>query len=256
MPRSLHENADVEAATEEYARRFAGSVGSWFLEVQTRLTFAALAGLPAGATVLDVGGGHAQVAPKLAEAGYQVTAVGSERSCGQRFARWSSAGRARFDVADLHHLPYRDRAFDAVICYRLLAHSIDWHRLVSELCRAAAHRVVVDYPARRSVNILSGRLFAIKRLVEGGTTRPYTMFDRDEIAACFARAGFRVTSEWPQFLLPMALHRLAKVAWLGRAAEWPARTLGLTRAFGSPVIARADRAGPSRGEPDDPTPAV
>jgi SAM-dependent methyltransferase len=256
MPPPLRENADVEAATEEYARRFAGSVGCWFLEVQTRLTFAALAGLPVGATVLDVGGGHAQVAPALAEAAYRVTVVGSERSCGRRLAPWCSAGLGRFDVADLHHLPYRDLAFDAVICYRLMAHSIDWHRLVGELCRVAAHRVVVDYPARRSVNVLSGRLFTMKRRVERGTTRPYAMYDRDEIAACFARAGFRVTKELPQFFLPMALHRLAKAAWLGRAAEWPARALGLTRVFGSPVIARADRAVPGREEPDAPTPAV
>jgi SAM-dependent methyltransferase len=252
----VRENADVEASTEEYARRFAGSVGCWFLEVQTRLTFAALAGLPVGATVLDVGGGHAQVAPPLVEAGYRVTVVGSERSCGRRLALWSSTGSGRFDVADLHHLPYRDRAFDAVICYRLMAHSIDWHRLVGELCRVAAHRIVVDYPARRSVNILSRPLFAMKRTVELGTTRPYAMYDRDDIAACFARAGFRVTSEQPQFFLPMALHRLAKAACLGRAAEWPARALGLTRAFGSPVIARADRAGPRQGEPEGPTPAV
>ena len=144
-------------------------------------------------------------------------------------------------MADLHHLPYPDRTFDAVICYRLMAHSIDWHRLVGELCRVAAHRVVVDYPARRSVNILSTPLFGMKRAVERGTTRPYAMYNRDEIAACFGRAGFRVTNEFPQFFLPMALHRLAKGAWLGRAAEGPARVLGLTRMFGSPVIARADR---------------
>jgi ubiquinone/menaquinone biosynthesis C-methylase UbiE len=256
MPPPLRENADVDASTDEYARRFAGSVGSWFLEVQTQLTLAALAGLPVGATVLDVGGGHTQVALPLSEAAYRVTVVGSDRSCGRRLVPWFSAGRGRFDVADLHHLPYQDRAFDASICYRLMAHSIDWHRLVGELCRVAAHRVVVDYPARRSVNILSGPLFAMKRTVERGSTRPYAMYDRDEIAACFARAGFRVTNELPQFFLPMVLHRLAKAAWLSRAAEESARALGLTRRFGSPVIARADRADPTRGEPDGATPAV
>jgi ubiquinone/menaquinone biosynthesis C-methylase UbiE len=121
MPLPLRENAEVEASTEEYARRFDGSVGRWFLEVQTRLTLAALAGLPVGATVLDVGGGHAPVALALAEAAYWVTVVGSDRSCGRRLAHWCSAGRGRFHVADLHHLPYPDRAFDAVICCRLMA---------------------------------------------------------------------------------------------------------------------------------------
>lgn len=237
------ENADVEASTDEYARRFEGGVGRWFLEVQTRLTLGALEGLPKGATVLDVGGGHAQLVSPLLAAGYRVTVVGSNRSCGGRLESWTSVGRCRFDVADLHHLPYADRAFDAVLCYRLLAHSVDWHRLVSELCRVAAHRVLVDYPSRRSVNIVSRRLFDMKQSIEGGTTRRYSLYGRDEIAGGFERAGFQVTEELPQFFLPMALYRLARSARLARAAEWPARALGLTRALGSPVIARADRRG-------------
>ena len=237
------ENADVEASTDEYARRFEGVVGRWFLEVQTRLTLGALEGLPKGAKVLDVGGGHAQLVPPLLAAGYRVTVVGSDRSCGGRLGSWTSIGRCRFDVADLHHLPYADRAFDAVLCYRLLAHSVDWHRLVGELCRVAAHRVLVDYPSRRSVNIVSHGLFDMKLSIEGGTTRRYSLYGRGEIAGGFERAGFRVTEERPQFLLPMALYRLARSAWLARVAEWPARALGLTRALGSPVIARADRRG-------------
>jgi SAM-dependent methyltransferase len=191
--------------------------------------------------VLDVGGGHAQVAPPLIAAGYRVTVVGSERSCGRRLERWTSTGHCAFDVADLHHLPYADRAFDAVICYRLLAHSVDWRRLVAELCRVAASRVLVDYPSRRSVNVVSQGLFDMKLSIEGGTTRRYAMYGRKEMASGFEQAGFRVTEERPQFFLPMALYRLAGSAALGRAAEWSARAIGLTRALGSPVIARADR---------------
>ena len=235
------ETADADAATDEYARRFAGAVGGWFLDVQTRLTLAGLDGLPRGASVLDVGGGHAQVAPPLLAAGYRVTVVGSDRACGRRLEPWTSTGQCGFDVADLHHLPYGDRAFDAVICYRLLAHSVDWHQLIRELCRVAAIRVLVDYPSRRSVNIVSQGLFDMKLSIERGTTRRYAMYGRREIALAFEQAGFRVTEERPQFFLPMALYRLGRSAALGRAAEWPARALGLTRAFGSPVIARADR---------------
>ena len=61
-----------------------------------------------------------------------------------------------------------------------------------------------------------------------------------EIAAAFAAAGFRVTEERPQFLLPMALYRLAGSAGLARAVEGLARSLGATGFLGSPVIARAD----------------
>ena len=235
------EDADVESSSELYARRFAGPVGQWFLELQARLTLQCLAGLPAGATVLDVGGGHAQLAPPLLEAGYRVTVVGSGASCGARLAPLTDAGRCRFDVADLLALPYADQAFDAVLCFRMLAHSIDWTRLVGELCRVARHRVVVDYPARRSVNIASETLFKLKHSVERGTTRPFALYGRREVARTFEAAGFRVTDERPQFLLPMALYRMAGSAALARAVEGVVRAAGLTSLLGSPVIARADR---------------
>jgi SAM-dependent methyltransferase len=235
------EDADIESSSPQYARRFAGPVGQWFLELQARLTLECLSGLLPGATVLDVGGGHAQLAPPLVDAGYRVTVVGSDASCGERLGSLTSAGRCRFEVADLLALPYSDQAFDAVVCYRLLAHSVDWKRLIGELCRVARSRVVVDYPSRRSVNLASAALFRIKNSIEQGTTRPYALYGRGEMAGVFAAAGFRVTAERPQFFLPMALYRLAGSVGLARAAEGLARVAGLTRLLGSPVIARADR---------------
>ena len=243
------EDADIESSSELYARRFAGPVGQWFLELQSRITLECLRGLRPGATVLDVGGGHAQVAPPLVEAGYQVTVVGSDASCGRRLAALASADRCRFEIADLLALPYVDQTFDAVVCYRLLAHSIDWRRLVGELCRVARHRVVVDYPARRSVNVASDALFRIKNSIERGTTRPFTLYGRREVADAFAAAGFRVTAERPQFFLPMALYRLAGSAGLARGAEGLARSIGVTGLLGSPVIARADRRSDPGGSP-------
>jgi SAM-dependent methyltransferase len=235
------EDADVESSSELYARRFAGPVGQWFLELQARLTLECLRGLSPDAMVLDVGGGHAQLAGPLADAGYRVTVVGSDASCGHRLDPLTSAGRCRFEVADLLALPYVDRTYDAVVCYRLLAHSIDWRRLVAELCRVSRHRVVVDYPARRSVNFASEALFRIKNSIERGTTRPFALYGRGEVARAFAAAGFRLTEERPQFFLPMALYRLAGSDGLARAAESLARSVGVTGLLGSPVIARADR---------------
>ena len=105
----------------------------------------------------------------------------------------------------------------------------------------ARHRVVVDYPARRSVNVASEGLFRIKNSIERGTTRPFALYGRGEMARAFESAGFRVVAERPQFLLPMALYRMAGSARLARAAEGFARAGGLTGLLGSPVIARADR---------------
>jgi methyltransferase family protein len=235
------ETADIESSSEGYARRFRGSVGRWLLQQQTRLALLALQGLPSGATVLDVGGGHAQIAPPLMQAGYHVTVVGSDPVCGARLRPLIEAGTCRFDVADPQRLPYRDREFDAVVCFRLLPHSVDWQRLVAGLCRVAAQRVVLDYPSLQSLNRASGRLFGVKQRIEGGTARPFALFARYEVRRTFAAAGFVVRDEHPQFLWPMSLHRLTRSARLARSLEWPGRALGLTRRWGSPVIVRADR---------------
>ncbi len=237
------EDADVEASSARYALRFSGPVGRWFVEFQTRLTLECLAGLPAGATVLDVGGGHAQVAPPLSEAGYKLTVVGSDAACEVQLRPWTSTGRLKFEVADLQELPYEDKSFDAVICYRLLAHSVDWMRLVGELCRVARHRVVVDYPSRRSVNVIADGLFDLKRSIEGVTTRRFALYGRRQVGEAFERAGFSVATEHPQFVLPMVLYRLIGSVRFARAAEYPPRLLGLTSRLGSPIIARADRRG-------------
>lgn len=234
------EDADIETSSDDYTRRFAGSVGRWFLEVQTRTTLDLLADLPPGSTILDVGGGHAQLAPHLAAAGYRVTVAGSTPACGARLAGLVSQGRCSFEVADLRTLPYEKGTFTAVTCFRLLPHSTDWQRLVGELCRVARVAVVTDYPSKRSVNAFAEGLFLLKRRVEQNT-RPFALFHPAEIAQALARHGFAVRAPRPQFLLPMVLHRMVQSAGLSRAAEWPLQLVGLTRLLGSPVIVRADR---------------
>ncbi len=234
------EDADISTSSDDYARRFAGPVGQWFVETQTRITLDLLRVLPPGSSVLDVGGGHAQIAPPLIAAGYAVTVIGSDSSCGGRLRSWTDQGRCRFDVGDLRALPYPDQSFDAVVCFRLLSHSVSWTRLVEELCRVARYSVVLDYPSLRSANVFSERLFSLKKGIELNT-RQFLMFTPQQIDQTFARQGFDVRSERPQFLIPMVLHRLARSAQLSRMAEVPGRLLGLTRWFGSPVIVRADR---------------
>ncbi len=237
------ESADLETASDDYASRFGGEVGAWFLEVQSRTILGLLRGCPANATILDVGGGHAQVAPALVQAGYQVVVVGSGPSSGVRLQSWLDSGRCRFEVANLNALPYDDRAFDAVVCVRLLPHSVDWPRLIGELCRVSRYVVVVDYPSIRSVNIVSHRLFSLKKRIEGNT-RPFRLFHPRQIRDAFERHGFTVGAERPQFLFPMVLHRWSNSAGLARLMEVPGRLLGITRWIGSPVIIRADRTDP------------
>jgi SAM-dependent methyltransferase len=240
----LVEDADITASSEDYARRFTGAVGRWFIETQSRITLKLLRALPVGASVLDVGGGHAQITPPLVEAGYEVTVAGSDPSCGTRLQPWVAAGRCRFEVVNLRALPYPSGSFDAVVCFRLLPHSVAWIGLIGELCRVAARCVIVDYPSIRSVNLVSSYLFGMKRAVELNT-REFKTFSPLQIRSAFATRGFVVRAEHPQFLFPMVLHRLANHLLLSKAAEGPGRMLGLTRWLGSPVIVRADRQKPA-----------
>jgi hypothetical protein len=125
--------------------------------------------------------------------------------------------------------------------FRILPHLRTPERLIAELCRVANRSVVVDYPSVRSVNVVSERLFALKSRVEADTTRPFTVFSPAAIRRAFDRNGFRVVGARPQFLAPMALHRLLRSPLASRAIEAPGALLGITRLLGSPVIVRADR---------------
>jgi 2-polyprenyl-3-methyl-5-hydroxy-6-metoxy-1,4-benzoquinol methylase len=234
-------DADVETSSAAYARRFEGRVGEWFLDVQARTTLDLLRPRP-GISVLDVGGGHAQLTGPLVEAGCDVTVYGSAESCAERVQEWVRAGRARFRSGPLLRAPWPDASFDAVIAFRLLPHVERWRELVAELARLARQSVIVDYPTTRSVNALSGALFGLKKGVERDT-RPFRVFRDAEVEEALAAAGFAPTARRPQFFFPMALHRGLRAAPLSRGIEAAARVAGLTRALGSPVILRAERRG-------------
>lgn len=232
------EDADRETASPGYARRFDGPVGAWFLELQARQTRELLAPWP-GCSVLDVGGGHGQLAVPLGAAGHPVTVFGS----GPDALHPELRGRVRFEHGDLLRVPHPEAAFDVVLAFRLLPHAVRWPALVGELCRLARHAVIVDYPTRRSVNAVAEPLFRVKKGVEGNT-RPFLVFRDAEVESAFAAAGFRASARRPEFFLPMALHRGLRSATLARGLEAVPRALGLTALLGSPVILRAEPEAP------------
>src|SRR6185503_17765426 len=89
------EDADVVTSSDAYARRFAGPVGAWFLDVQARITLELVRPWPR-ASVLDVGGGHGQLLGPLLDAGHDVTVYGSAESCRERIEGRLDGTRARF----------------------------------------------------------------------------------------------------------------------------------------------------------------
>lgn len=241
-PRTLklrREDADVETSSEGYASRFGGEVGRWFLEVQTAVLLEMLASSP-GARVLDVGGGHGQTAVPLVANGFDVTVAGSSELCRERLDRLLPRDRFAFQACDLLRLPFADRSFDVVIAFRLIAHVERWRELVRELCRVAERAVILDYSDIRSFNVLYGPLFRLKRTIEGNT-RTFQIFRPGQVAAELERHGFGREETRRQFFVPMVVHRAVGRAGLSRGVERVSGLCGLIRAFGSPVILRAER---------------
>lgn len=243
----LRETPDVETSSAGYARRFSGRVGEFFLEVQSSAVLEML-GPWRGATVLDVGGGHAQLTPVLVERGFRTTVVGSEEVCRERLDRTLPPGSFEFRACDLQALPFPDRSFDVVVSLRLLAHLDGWREVLAELCRVARRAVIVDYSDTRSFNSLYGLLFPWKRAIEGNT-RTYRLFRPGEVAAEAARHGFGQPLERREFFLPMVVHRVVKSAGFSRGSERLSSALGLTGRLGSPVVLRVQRGEGRRADP-------
>ena len=238
-PASFPETADIETSSPEYADRFSGEAGQFFLSEQTRITLQLLERCQSK-KVLDVGGAHCQLALPLVEKGYDLTITGSDPVCGQLAAERLPAGSFSYLTCNSLALPFADRSFPVVLSFRLVPHASNWPALLSELCRVSAEMVIIDYPDIRSFNLFYHLLFHLKKKMEGNT-RTYSMFRRRQIAAAFAAHGLRHISFQPQFFWPMVVHRQLQNAALSAGIERPARATGLTALFGSPIIVCATR---------------
>ena len=232
----MRETADIETSSDDYASRFSGPVGSWMLEVQERAV-RRLLGAPGGQTLLEVGGGHGQLAGPLARAGWRVTVLGSDPACSRRIEPLIAAGSVQFVTGDMLALPFADRAFDAVVSVRLLSHCERWPALVAELCRVARHAVIVDYPTNESLNRVAPALFGAKKRIEKNT-RTFTLFTHAEVGEAFTALAYAPAGRVGQFFLPMVLHRALRCRPCSATLEALARVAGLTRRWGSPVVGR------------------
>ncbi|MCX5871550.1 MAG: class I SAM-dependent methyltransferase [Deltaproteobacteria bacterium] len=233
------ETADIETASDDYAARFSGAVGKYFLEVQAQITLDLLKDLP-HASILDVGGGHAQLTMPLVNNGHEVTVTGSADICRTRLDRSCAPGSFQYMTCDSLNLPYQDKQFDVVMAFRLLPHTKQWQRLIQEMCRVARKAIILDYPDKRSANILYDLLFDLKKNMEGNT-RTYTLFSRKELSDELQANHFDLPVLKPEFFVPMVIHRKLKNPAISKALESISHYTGLTKIFGSPIILRSDR---------------
>ena len=233
--------ADPAMAERFDAMRFSGPIGRLIAETQEQQIAAFLAPLE-GRRILDVGTGTGRAAIALAKRGAIVTGVDASAEMLEVAARRAKdAGAAvAFARGDAHRLDFPDRSFDAVVCLRVLMHTPDWRASLRELCRVASGRVVFDYPSLYSAAALQALVRRVTHKINPAV-EAYRVFSPAAVSRELEGAGFHVTGEHRQFVLPIALHkRLNSESWTRRVEGTMERT-GLMRRFGSPVTVVAER---------------
>jgi len=198
--------------------------------------------LNGGVSVLDVGTGTGRAALILAHQGAQVTGVDASKEMlevGEARARAEHLA-IRFMQGDAHQLPFPDRDVDVSVSLRVLMHTPDWRQCIGELCRVTRKRVIIDYPALRSVAAVQAMARRAKQAM-GGKTEAYRVFSHRAIADTFASQGFRITRVHRLFTLPIAIHKTIGSRAFTERIEGLGARVGLLRAFGSPVTILAER---------------
>jgi ubiquinone/menaquinone biosynthesis C-methylase UbiE len=97
-----------------------------------------------GSTVLDVACGSGWLSQQLARQGLQVVAAditAPDPTIGQ--------ANPMFCVADVTQLPFKDGAFDTVVCAHTLEHVSDMAAALSEIRRVCRRRLIVVIPCQR-----------------------------------------------------------------------------------------------------------
>ena len=192
MPASYQakEYYQQETVAAAYDReRFGGLRGVLVDWLERRLLVKSLAGLPAGARVLDLPVGTGRMSRYLTGAGYRM--VGADVSApmlGVARRLGGRAGRSDLLRCDAEGLPFAAKSLDAAICLRLMSHLPREARvaILSEMARVVVDRVVAVYqPHRLAAWWLLNGLVLRRRL-------PLHFVPPDELEGEFARCGLRI----------------------------------------------------------------
>ncbi|MCE9592581.1 MAG: class I SAM-dependent methyltransferase [Planctomycetes bacterium] len=139
---SPFESASVVDPYEDWLRT---PYGRFVERVEVELLLELLAPLEAGANVLDIGCGTGWVGERLRERGLRVVGVEPSAAMASR-----ASSRLPLVRGDALHLPFADRAFDAVYLTSVLDFVPDPAAVLREARRVARERVAVIALASRS----------------------------------------------------------------------------------------------------------
>ncbi len=80
-------------------------------------------------------------------------------------------------VASVYAIPFRDCAFDTVLCHESFMHFDDPHRALAELCRVSSDRVYFSVTTRRQLNTLLRRIGLL-----GSSEVPHWTYNAEDLA--------------------------------------------------------------------------
>lgn len=229
-----------EIARDFDRSKFGGAVGGWIADCQEKVVRRFLGHGLNGRRLLDVGVGTGRLALPLARDGARVVGIDASPlmlGCAGEKSSAELGGRLSLLTGDAHHLPFADRAFDAVMCMRVLMHVVDWKNVLAELCRVTDRNLVFDVPPRTSF----ARLDPVLKRILKHDEQVYRTFTLRELKHELIRNGFDVREVHREFVLPIAFHRkLGKLGW-SRAIERVLSFVGLRRLIGAPATLHATR---------------
>jgi 2-polyprenyl-6-hydroxyphenyl methylase/3-demethylubiquinone-9 3-methyltransferase len=92
---------------------------------------------PQGKSALEVGCGGGILSEEIARMGFDLTGIDPSKHSLQIASDHAKAGRLRikYDIGTGEALPYRDNAFDIVLCFDVLEHVRDVPKVISEISR-------------------------------------------------------------------------------------------------------------------------
>ncbi|MFN7950964.1 MAG: methyltransferase domain-containing protein [bacterium] len=229
-----------EIARDFDRSKFSGEIGQWIADGQEQVVRRMLAHPVAGRRILDVGVGTGRLALPLARDGARVVGIDASPlmlGCASEKSSPEVAGRLALLTGDAHDLPFGDRAFDSVVCLRVLMHVVDWKGALAELCRVADRNLVFDVPPRMSF----ARLDPVLKRLLGTDEQVYRTFSIRALKRELIRNGFEVRETHREYVLPIAFHRKLRRLGLSKVIEGGLAALGLRRLMGAPATIHATR---------------
>lgn len=238
---SYAEYAKSETAEGFEELRFGGPIGSFMRQRQQGQIERWIAE-PKERRILDIGAGTGRTSIPLALAGARVTAADASEAMLEVARRNATKADAEleFTTCDAMHLPFADRSFDSVLCFRVLMHVTDWRAATAELCRVGGEEVILDFPPRWSLAALQVPVRSVMALFKKGVQN-FRLFSLRQIRNELRRNGYEIVEVDRLWFLPIALHKSIGSLAFTKGIERIFTATGLRRLFGAPVTVRARR---------------